>query len=633
MTQLHDWLSATLGTFLAQFHIIEVVIALAVATFIAKCTDSIIYQPRHLDARRLAREDSPYSEMSPTMMAGLCSFSAIAIGLWHLVSTYQHSSNDILPIVAYIVFVVAGLKMISIDVERLKALLEFRQWCHRQKYEDILSWSMDEATASDQKGRLPTGRDNEKQESTGDPQATNANETDNDSSRLKIKLRRFLLPTFSYVELMKKLSKDKALSESEENVLKLLTAVGGRRTASNIVRYSYITSYVAFCMLFPMLLVLYHTDVDDVKTKSIFYTLTSGVDEAAIILFRPTRAELDQERSAPTDVDAAANGSRDTLAAQFKKAEDPAYNATMPSTSGLSKAVRFLFFFFLILAPIRYIWYIVQYQVLKEKGGHGGLGLEIDAVSKMGTFGVVLAALFLALIFLNVDFGELGLMTGFVAAGLSIAMRDTLGNLMAGMQLIWDGSLKKGDVISIPSGSSSDTGSTYGIVEQVRMRYTVVQDRNTVRRLIPNHHLTGDAIEHWTHEDNKIRLNLRIGVSYDAGKKLRETQKILESVCYDVPRVLTEKPPQALLVDFADSALVFSLRFWLSDAKEGIRPVISQIMINAYERLLEEGITIPFPQRDLHIKPSEEHFKVLLDDSRKLVDGQIEGPNGNAKEV
>ncbi len=233
----------------------------------------------------------------------------------------------------------------------------------------------------------------------------------------------------------------------------------------------------------------------------------------------------------------------------------------------------------------------------------------------------------MALIMVNVDFGKLGVMTGFVAAGLSIALRDTLGNLMAGVQLIWDGSLKKGDVISIPNSESTDTGSTYGIVEQVRVRYTVVQDRNTVRRLIPNHVLTSDPIDHWTHEDDKIRLSLRIGVSYsDAGRQLRETKKILESVCYDVPRVLTDKPPQAMLVDFGESALIFSLRFWLDDARDGIRPVISDILINAYERLSEANIQIAYPQRDLHIKAVSEDlilpFKAM-----------IEGPGGRTLDV
>jgi small-conductance mechanosensitive channel len=263
---------------------------------------------------------------------------------------------------------------------------------------------------------------------------------------------------------------------------------------------------------------------------------------------------------------------------------------------------RFGFFFLLTFAPLRYASLLLQYQALGWSTRESGLGLEVDAMSKLSSFFVILAAALVSLLILEVDFSSLGLLTGLVAAGMSIAMRDTLGNLMAGMQLIWDRSLKRGDVITIPTPESRDTGSTYGIVEEIRMRYTVVQDRNTVRRLIPNHLLTANPIEHWTHEDNKVRLSLRISVSYEAGDRLREIQKIMESVCYDVQRVLTDKPPVALLVEYGDSAIIFSLRFWLEDAKVGIRPVISDVLINLYERFEEAKIKIPFPQRDIHIR-------------------------------
>lgn len=259
----------------------------------------------------------------------------------------------------------------------------------------------------------------------------------------------------------------------------------------------------------------------------------------------------------------------------------------------------FLAIFSVLFANISFLFGLYQKKLLLRAETSSGLGLEIDAVSKIGGFIAFFVSALIALLMLDVEMGQLGLLTGIVAAGLTVALRETLGNLMAGMQLIWDRSLKKGDVVSIPSAASLDTGSTYGIVQQIKMRYTVIQDRNTVRRLIPNSILTANPIESWTQEDNRVRLSMRIGVNYDSDP--RHVQKVMESVCYDVKRILITKPPQALLVAFDDSAITFSLRFWLSDTSTGIRPVVSEILINLLDRFKDEGINIPYPQRTIHV--------------------------------
>jgi small-conductance mechanosensitive channel len=250
--------------------------------------------------------------------------------------------------------------------------------------------------------------------------------------------------------------------------------------------------------------------------------------------------------------------------------------------------------------PIRYIASLFEYRALLQWSSNQGLGLETDVVQKCGLVISLFITLIMALVLVNVPFGQIGIFSGVAAAGLSVALRDTLGNLLAGALLIWDGTLKKGDVITIPRSVSSDTGGTYGIVREMRMRYTIVEDRNTVRRLIPNSILVANPIESWTHEDQKVRLNLRIGVKY--GTDLREAKQIMESVCYDVPRILHDKAPQALVVGFGESAIELSLRFWLRDTSDGIRPVISEVLISLFERFKEAKIEVPFPQRDLNIR-------------------------------
>ena len=263
----------------------------------------------------------------------------------------------------------------------------------------------------------------------------------------------------------------------------------------------------------------------------------------------------------------------------------------------------FLYFFFITFPIVRFLSSLREYTALLKEHNTSDLGLETDVVQNIGYIASILISLLVSLVLVRVPITEIGIFSGIVAAGVSLALRDTLGNLMAGALLIWDGSLKKGDVITIPQTDTNDTGSTYGIIREMKMRYTVVEDRNTVRRLIPNSVLVSDPIESWTHEDTKVRLSLRIGVAY--GTDLAKAKQIMESVCYDVRRIITDKTPQALVVNFGDNSIDFSLRFWLRDTSDGIRPVISEVLTSINQRFNEEGIVIPFPQRTVWLRNEE----------------------------
>jgi small-conductance mechanosensitive channel len=256
------------------------------------------------------------------------------------------------------------------------------------------------------------------------------------------------------------------------------------------------------------------------------------------------------------------------------------------------------------------------------------LAVGIAPITRIKILVSVALSVISALVVLNVNLSSLSLFSGLVAAGLSVALRESIANFFSGLQMSWDGSLKVGDVISISRGASKDTGSTYGIVRDIRNRYTVIEDRNTVRRLVPNFKMVSESIEHWTHEGKNVRLSLQIGIPYvDDPRILRQAQRIMESVCYDVPRVLATKPPNALLVGYGESQLTFSLRFWIKDAENGIRPVISEVLISLYERLCDAGIRIPYPQQEIHIKELPEAYQELLTSvaSRVAKDGKGRG--------
>lgn len=200
---------------------------------------------------------------------------------------------------------------------------------------------------------------------------------------------------------------------------------------------------------------------------------------------------------------------------------------------------------------------------------------------------------------------------GLLGAGISVALKDVIGNMVSGALLLWDKTIKKNDVITIAKTEGSETGSSYAVVKKMTLRNTIVEDRNEVRRLIPNSILTNSVVENWTHGGNLVRLAVEVPVAY--GSDLHLAREILESVCYEVEKVVKHpNRPVAVISSFGDSGIAFSLRFWIQNAHEGIRPVLSAVRWHAWERLKQEGIQIPFPQRDVHLFMGEGHEVAAL---------------------
>lgn len=266
--------------------------------------------------------------------------------------------------------------------------------------------------------------------------------------------------------------------------------------------------------------------------------------------------------------------------------------------------VKTFFYFLCLYLVFQYYGRLVEIGYKHRPRIPGDLGLQSDVIEQCSHIGAIISAFLFALVLAGVDFSSLGLFAGLIAAGLSVAMKDLLGNVVAGLLLLWGRTIKANDVITIPRSESSDTGATYGVVQRMTMRYTIVEDRNEVRRLIPNSKLTDSTIENWTHEDQTVRLRVLVDVDYDTD--LRLARAILESVCYEVPKIDTKKQaPKAVVVGFGQSAIHFSLRFWIHDPHKGIRPILSDVYIAITERFKEEGIKIPVPQRELRFSPPE----------------------------
>jgi small-conductance mechanosensitive channel len=155
-----------------------------------------------------------------------------------------------------------------------------------------------------------------------------------------------------------------------------------------------------------------------------------------------------------------------------------------------------------------------------------------------------------------------------------------------------DRSIKPGDVISV--------GDQFGWVEALNARYVVVRNREGVDTLIPNENLITSEVINWSYSDRNVRVTLNVQVSY--GDDPEQALELILGCAFASPRVLKEPAPTALLKKFADSGIELQLLVWIGDPENGSSMLCSDIYRAIWRAFKDAGITIPYPQRDLHIK-------------------------------
>jgi len=213
-------------------------------------------------------------------------------------------------------------------------------------------------------------------------------------------------------------------------------------------------------------------------------------------------------------------------------------------------------------------------------------------LSRAAKVGMVALAVLMALSALGVDLTAFAFLTGAIGIGIGLGLQRIVANVIAGVIILLDRSIKPGDVIAI--------GETYGWIESVSARYTAVRTRDGTEHLIPNEELITQRVENWSHTDQLLRLRVPVGISYKSD--LRRAMAICLEAARVSPRVLDEPPPVCLLRGFGDSSVKLELRMWIADPQDGQANVTSEVLLKIWDEFHGQGIEIPFPQRDLHLK-------------------------------
>ena len=218
--------------------------------------------------------------------------------------------------------------------------------------------------------------------------------------------------------------------------------------------------------------------------------------------------------------------------------------------------------------------------------------------TKILTISLYAAAFFIGLKAVGFDLTGLAVLSGAIGVGLGFGLQKVVSNLVSGVIILLDKSIKPGDVISL--------GDTFGWINTLGARYASVVTRDGKEYLIPNEDLITNQVVNWSHSNDYVRLDITFGTSYnDDPHKVRA---LAIEAASGVTRVITSRPPVCHITGFGDSSVDYVLRFWITDPTGGLTNIRGNVYLALWDAFHAAGVSLPFPQREVRLlqdPPSE----------------------------
>lgn len=234
---------------------------------------------------------------------------------------------------------------------------------------------------------------------------------------------------------------------------------------------------------------------------------------------------------------------------------------------------------------------VVESRINKAESIKPSMQVLFIKIAKITFIGAVF---FIVISNLGIDLTTFAFVTGAIGIGVGFGLQKVISNLISGVILLLDESIKPGDIIEVDD--------TFGRVQEMSSRYTSVVDLDGREFLVPNENIITNKLINWSHKDKYVRIHVDVGVSYSSD--VNKVMKLLNGIPAKFPRILSNPHPVSYLLDFGDSSINFRLYFWITDPEEGLFNVKSDVQVAIWQAFKDNDVQIPFPQRDVYIKRS-----------------------------
>ena len=221
---------------------------------------------------------------------------------------------------------------------------------------------------------------------------------------------------------------------------------------------------------------------------------------------------------------------------------------------------------------------------------HLNIGTQ-ETICRILHYIIMLMGAFIAIQQIGVDLTTLAAISAVLMVGIGLGLQNITSNFISALILLFERPVQVGDFVEV--------SGVQGRIRAIKTRSSIVETLDNVSIIVPNSNFISQNVTNWSYRDSKVRIHVSVGVSYGSDVDLVE-DTLLQVGCAH-QEVLLNPEPTIQFLDFGDSSLRFDLLVWINDASRQylVRSDLNFAVVKAFR---EQGITIAFPQRDLHIR-------------------------------
>jgi small-conductance mechanosensitive channel len=250
----------------------------------------------------------------------------------------------------------------------------------------------------------------------------------------------------------------------------------------------------------------------------------------------------------------------------------------------------------LLIVVIIIAWLVSRYarRFLKTRilpKSHIDIGLQYTLLRVLHYIVITVGIIYGLKVGFSIDLTSVAVILGFLSVGIGFGLQYIASDMVSGFILLFERPVRVGDRIKIDD--------VEGRVANIRVRSTLIITNENMAVIVPNSQLVQRKFINWSYNDEPVRIDVPIGVAY--GSDLQKVSAALVQAAKSVKEVLAEPPPRPHFKGFGDSALDFQIRVWINEPHK--HPQIRSKLNFQIDRVFrEQGIEIPFPQRDLRLR-------------------------------
>ncbi len=221
-----------------------------------------------------------------------------------------------------------------------------------------------------------------------------------------------------------------------------------------------------------------------------------------------------------------------------------------------------------------------------------------EIVAKVFEIALFFTVILLILQLMGINLTALAVFGGAVGVGLGFGLQAIASNFISGIIIIFDRSISVGDYIELEDGRT-------GVVTELNMRSTTLETFDGKDIVVPNEKFISSSFTNWTHKNTKQRYRVDFSVAYKTD--VRSMVELIKDAVAAHPQVLSgdqvpfEERPDCEIDSFGDSGINMFVEFWMEGIDDGRNRVGGDLLLIILETLQDNGIEIPFPQRDIRV--------------------------------